>query len=328
MTDTGTGTGPQVTVAVVSYETADLLRRCLLSFEADVRSGVADVWVVDNGSTDGSAEVVADEFEWAHLIRSDQNLGFGAAVNRVAGRSGTKWLVAANADVALEPGALLALVGSAGPRDGIVAPTLVMPDGLVQHSVHPFPTIGLALLVNLGLVGRSQGLAERLLIEGAWDPSRPRCVDWAHGALLAIRRDAFEEVGGFDERQWMYAEDLDLAWRCAEAGWTTAYTPAARARHEVSAAAARAFADQEARHYAASYAWMARRRGVAYARVYAAVGWVSAALGMALLVPAARVFPARWADAMARRRRYARLHRIGLRRKKELLAGGERPAIP
>src|ERR671925_1995732 len=100
---------PMVTVAVVSWNTRDLLDRCLRSLEPEVARGMAEVWVVDNASMDGSAEMVRDRFDWVRLVASEENLGFGRAVNVVARRTATEWLAPANADVALRPGALEAL---------------------------------------------------------------------------------------------------------------------------------------------------------------------------------------------------------------------------
>src|SRR4051794_8303335 len=99
--------GPRITVAVVSYNTRELLVRCLTSLSGDDR---LDVWVVDNASADGSAAAVRSGFPAVSLVARDDNLGFGRAVNLVAARAGDwDWLAVANADVALEPGAVDAL---------------------------------------------------------------------------------------------------------------------------------------------------------------------------------------------------------------------------
>src|SRR5437588_11036854 len=82
-TDSTTSHSPPVTVAIVSWNTSDLLRACLASLRPDVSAGLADVWVVDNASTDGSADVARSEFPWAHVVASTENLGFGPAVNLV-----------------------------------------------------------------------------------------------------------------------------------------------------------------------------------------------------------------------------------------------------
>src|SRR5919109_4551083 len=104
---------PMVTVAVVSWNTRDLLDRCLRSLEPEVDRGLAEVWVVDNASTDGSAEMVRQRFPWASLMASEENLGFGRAVNLVAGNTSSQWLAIANADIAVRPGAIDALLEAA-----------------------------------------------------------------------------------------------------------------------------------------------------------------------------------------------------------------------
>jgi GT2 family glycosyltransferase len=100
---------PEVAVAIVSWNTRDLLRRCLESLATEVDSGRCEVWVVDNASSDGSAAMVRDEFPWVRLEASDENLGFGPAINLVARRTDTPWIGVANADIALQPGAIDAL---------------------------------------------------------------------------------------------------------------------------------------------------------------------------------------------------------------------------
>jgi len=277
-----------VTVAVVSWNTREELRACLQSLAADAGTGLIDVHVVDNASGDGSAAMSSAEFPWATTVALGHNAGFGPAVNLVAERTGSPWLLAANADIALTPQALPALL-DAGERDpgaGILAPRLLHPDGSTQHSVHPFPTLALTLAFNLGLARRR---GDALTLEGCWDPERPRLVDWAIGACLLIRRTAFEQAGGFDPAQWMYAEDLDLAWRATAAGWHTRYVPAAVVNHAGGAATTQAWGSAaDERWLRSTYAWMLRRRGPVVTRTYAALNL---------------------AGALARRdRRWSRLH--------------------
>ena len=260
----------EVTVSVVSYNTRPLLERCL----ASLAPTGADVWVVDNGSTDGSREIVPAD----RLIAPERNLGYGAAVNLVAARTSSPWLVASNADVVVGPGALDALVAAAGPRTGAVAPRLVLPDGSTQHSVLPFPTIGFTAAFAAGLTSAVPRLGDRWCVPGRWDPSRARDVPWAVGAFLLLRRAAFEEIGGFDERQWLFAEDLDLGWRLSRAGWSTRYEPSAVIHHDESAATAAAFGSgRTERTQAATYDWLRRRRGRAVAITLAALNVAGAA---------------------------------------------------
>ena len=307
----------RVAVAVVSWNTLELLRRCVASLEADHDAGLASVWVVDNGSSDGSAEMVKDEFGWATLVTPGENLGFGRAVNLVAERSRERWIAPANADIEFRPGALAALLqaGERDPQAGSIAPRLEMADGATQHSVHRFPTPALGLMVGLGLYRIVPGLGDRLCIDAFWDPSRPRRVDWAHGALLVCRREAFEQVGGFDAAQWMYAEDIDLAWRMRKAGWTTIYVPDAMIRHEVSAATAKAFGDErDARHLDAAYRWMERRQGRLAARVYAIENVLGSMARVVALTVASALSRKRFAGRRDRAHRNLALHRAAMRR--------------
>jgi N-acetylglucosaminyl-diphospho-decaprenol L-rhamnosyltransferase len=284
-----------------------------------VEAGRAEVWVVDNASSDGSAATARRAAPWAHVVESGTNLGFGRAINLVARRTDTPWLLAANADVALEPGALAALLEAGRhPRVGCVAPRLLREDGSTEHSVHPFPTVPFTLAFNLGLHRASRRIADRLCLEGAWDSERPRAVPWAIGACLLLRRAAFDEVGGFDERQWLYAEDLDLAWRLHERGWVTRYEPRSRVRHRSGAATAAAFGpDRSGRFMAATYALLARRRGPARMWATAALNIAGAACRVAWMTPLAIAF-GRWRAPREQSRRWLRAHARGLR----LAAGG------
>lgn len=277
-----------------------------------MRAGRAEVWVVDNASSDGSPEMVASDFPWVSLIASDENLGYGPAINRVAERTDSEWIAPANEDIELEPGALERLLecGAQHPDAAVIAPRLVLPDGTTQHSVHAFPTIGRTALWAAGVEQLSPRLAERLCAFGAWDPDRPREVPWAIATFLLIRRSAFDAAGGFDDEQWMHAEDLDLAWRLAQAGWRTRYEPRAVVRHVGSAATKQAFgADLEPRWWAATYRTVAQRRGLG-------VAWVVAALNMA---GALVRLPFVSRERRGRLRTWTRIHRQGLRSRRSLM---------
>jgi len=316
-------------VAVVSWNTRELLSRCLRSLEAAVHEGHASVWVVDNASTDGSAELVGREAPWATLVQSGENLGFGPAVDLVAARTDSPWLAPANADVALTPGALEALMEAAqDPGVAVVAPRLVLPDGRTQHSVFPFPTVPFTVAFNLGMHRLSRRLGDRLCLEGYWDSDRPRTVDWAIGAFLLIRRSAFQAVGGFDAQQWMYAEDLDLGWRLALAGYRTWYEPGASVLHDESAATSLAFGDQKvAQFMAATYDVLARRRGAVRARTTAAVSCLGAAARIAWMTPLAWRAE-RWRRERDLNRMWLAAHRQGLRARASHPRGLERARPP
>src|SRR6185437_10283145 len=304
-------------IAVVSWNTRELLRRCLRSLEPEVLAARAQVWVVDNGSTDGSRELVREEFPFAELVEPDANLGFGPAVNLVARLSGSDWVAPANADIELFPGALERLleVGCSDPRIGCVAPRLVLPDDSTQHSVYRFPGPVVALATHAALPRLSPGLADRFCLLGGWDPERPRDVDWPLGAFLIVRRQAWEQIGGFDDSQWMFAEDLDLGWRLAQAGWRRLYEPSARVRHYESAATGAAFgAGRTARTMEATYDWMVRRRGRGMTRATASIATGAMALQLGVTAPLARVAPRRFSSRRDRARFWVGIPRYGLRR--------------
>ncbi len=271
--------------------------------------------MVDNHSRDGSADMVRERFTWARLVQAERNLGFGPAINLVAERTATPWLLATNADVELSQGALDALLqrGEDDRRAGIVAPRLILPDGTTQHSVYSFPTLLFTLGFNLGLAGLSGRIADRLALEGRWDPDRPRTVDWAIGACLLVRRTAWDAVGGFDPDQWMYAEDLDLGWRMAAANWHTRFEPAAIVRHHGAAAASQRWGDETAREWLPStYAWMLQRRGPLVMRTSALVNALGAAARAAIYTLPAFFAAREYRGRMGTNLAWMRLHLANL----------------
>jgi len=307
---------PLVSVAVVSWNTRELLRRCLESFAPEVESGRCEVWVVDNASTDGSPEMVRGEFPWVQLEASRENLGFGPAVNLVARRTSAPWVGVANADIALRPGAIDALLAaaSADPESGAIAPRLLLPDGSTQHSVFTFPTIASTLVIATGAGRALPSVGERNLLIGMFDADHARRVPWAIAAFLLVRREAWDAIGGFDEHQWMYAEDLDIGWRLHKAGWQTRYEPRAEVEHESSASTDQAWGDagKTERWQRSTYAWMLRRMGAPRTRAVAAIQIAGQLARLLWLEPAARIAPARWQRRRDAARWWIRLHRAGL----------------
>jgi len=311
-----TVSSPQVTVAIVSWNTRALLGRCLESFAPEVASGRVELWVVDNASSDGSAELVSEQFPWVRLIASPENLGFGRAVNLVALQTSSQWLATANADMALRPGALdrLLVTGARDQGAGAVAPSLILADGTTQHSVFGFPTIPFSFLLATGAYRLNATIADRLAFEGRWDKDKARRVPWAVAAFLLIRREAWDEVGGFDERQWMYAEDLDLGWRLRKAGWATRYEPQAAVDHESAAATTQLFGPELPPHWQRStYGFIARRRGVGYVWAVALLNFAGALARWAWVAPRSVARPHRYRELRRAHARWAVVHLKALR---------------
>jgi GT2 family glycosyltransferase len=185
----------------------------------------------------------------------------------------------------------------------------VVPGGGTQHSVYAFPTLPFTLAFNLGLGGLSARLADRMTLEGRWNPDRARRVDWAIGAFLLVRRAAWDAAGGFDPGQWMYAEDLDLGWRAANAGWQTRYEPSAAVRHRVAAATAQVWGgERQVVWQRSTYAWMLRRRGPLIMRTVALVNTLGAGFRAALLAPAAVFLGGEWRAKCRANWHWTRLH--------------------
>lgn len=225
-------TVPAVTVIVVSWNTRDLLARCLESLASTAADLDVEVAVVDNGSTDGSLDMLRSRFPRARVLANSENVGFGRAVNQAARASNAPYLLLLNSDAALSPGALASLlaVAESHPRAGLVGACIRNPDGTFQGSYAPFPNLGREFLILSGL-GR--------LLFGSWYPSRGpwmsrqlQAVDWVSGACVLVRRAAFDALGGFDEGYFLQGEEMDLCFRMRGKGWNVWYQPDAKAVHE------------------------------------------------------------------------------------------------
>ncbi len=219
---------------MVTWNTRDLSVSALRAL-LDTDQGVElRVLVRDNASSDGTPEAIRAEVPEAELDAGRENLGFGAAMNTLIARSTAPWFFCLNSDAWPDPGALATLVAAAQahPRAAAIAPRLERPDGELELSTLPFPSARIAAVLDLGLhrFMSPQHKAD-LLLEGWWRHDRPRAVDWAVGAALLFPRAALEVVGGFDERFFMYAEDLEWGWRAHRLGYETWFEPAAIVRH-------------------------------------------------------------------------------------------------
>jgi len=271
-------------IVVVNWNTRDELECCLRSLAVSASSGIVTVTVVDNGSTDGSREVVSSRYPWVTLLCPSTNLGFGPAVNLGAAGGSAPWVVAANADIEIVEWPLERVLEDMDRHISVVAPQVRRTTGVLEESVYRFPSVWATLAANLGL-HRIDHRVGRWLTSGGWRPNREGRVDWAVGACLLIRRPAFEAVHGFSNEQWMYAEDLDLCYRLAGCGQATMYTPEIVVLHHHGASTEQAFgaAEGTAAVTGAYYDWLEARRGRA---VKWAVGIITLSGAIARLVPA------------------------------------------
>lgn len=237
---------PRVDVGVVTWNTRDLTVRALRELLDSDQGCDLRLLVHDNASTDGTPEALREHVPEADVEVGESNVGFAAGVNRILARSDAPWFVTLNSDAWPEPGALRRLVDAAGrhPRAALVAPRLERPDGMLEHSTYPFPSVGVAAFTAVAGQRWWKHRARHLLLEGAWPHDEEVAVDWAVGAAWLMRRQAIDEVGGLDERFFMYVEDVEWCHRVRQHGWEVWFTPEAIVRHVGNASGAQKFADR------------------------------------------------------------------------------------
>ncbi len=221
----------QISVIIVNWNTRELLAQCLAAVFANPAPPAFEVWVVDNGSTDGSPEMVAARYPDVKLIKNARNGGFSHANNQVLKQITAPYALLLNPDAILQPGALSSMWTwmEAHPAAGVVGPTLVNPDGSFQAAGNDFPGLITQWLIIAGL-------AHRLL--GPYFPSHGPSqtetavrTDWMGGACLLARTQAIQTVGNLDEEFFMYSEETDWCYRMWQAGWEVYWLPKARCVH-------------------------------------------------------------------------------------------------
>lgn len=263
-----------VDIGIVTYGARDVAMAAIGQL-LDV-AGDARVLVHDNASPDGTADAIAAAHPSVEVHCNPVNVGFAAGMNQLLARSTAPWLLALNPDAWPEPGAIDRLVkaGDAHPRAAAVAPLVLRPDGALEHSVQPLPSLRVAAVCAIGGY-------ERLLRR-----DRPGDVGWAVGAALLLRRAAVADIGGFDERLFLFAEDLEWCWRAHERGWTIRFEPAAVVRHVGGASASPVYGRRRTRaHLHNTYRVFRQRRGRLATAAYRALN----VLGCARLYVLARL---------------------------------------
>ncbi|SON60434.1 N-acetylglucosaminyl-diphospho-decaprenol L-rhamnosyltransferase [Mycobacterium simulans] len=257
-------------VVAVTYSPGPHLERFLASLSMATERPVG-VLLADNGSTDGTPEAAVERYPNVRLLPTGGNLGYGTAVNRTVAQLGREgpgsdevwvddWVIVANPDVQWGPGSIDALLDAAArwPRAGALGPLIRDPDGSVYPSARHLPSLvrGSMHAVLGPFWPRNPWTAayrqERL------EPSE-RSVGWLSGSCLLVRRSAFNQVGGFDERYFMYMEDVDLGDRLGKAGWLSIYVPSAEVLHHKGHSTGRDPASHLAAHHKSTYIFLADR---------------------------------------------------------------------
>jgi N-acetylglucosaminyl-diphospho-decaprenol L-rhamnosyltransferase len=225
---------------VVDHDTGSLLGECVRSLLSD---GASTVVVVENGAPGSAAAGLAalrstDPTPGVVLVRPERNVGFGAGVNRglavLAGRSpAPDYVLVSNSDLRVHPGALAALRAALEERRAwaLVGPRIFTEEGDVYPSVRRFPSFVDAAGHALLALFRPENRFTRRYNPGTPEGAGVVEAGWISGSCFLARRDALEELGGFDEAYFMYAEDMDLCWRAHHAGWGVGFAGAAGVTH-------------------------------------------------------------------------------------------------
>jgi len=253
-----------VPVVTVTYSPGPHLERFLASLSLATDRPV-EVLLADNGSTDGTPQTALERYPNVRLFETGANLGYGTAVNLAVERLGEigaadDWVIVANPDVQWGPGSIDALLDAANrwPRAGALGPLIRDPDGSVYPSARHLPS-----LVRGGMHAVLGPFWKRNPWTAAYRQERlepsERPVGWLSGSCLLLRRSAFRQVGGFDERYFMYMEDVDLGDRLGRAGWCSVYVPSAEVLHHRGHSTGHDPASHLTAHHQSTYIFLADR---------------------------------------------------------------------
>jgi N-acetylglucosaminyl-diphospho-decaprenol L-rhamnosyltransferase len=257
----------ELVVVTVTYSPGPHLDR-FLSTLSHATDRAVTVIMADNGSTDGAPEEAVLRYPNVRLLRTGANLGYGTAVNHAVARylsdeefeGDPEYFIVANPDVLWGPDSIDALLEAAArwPRAGALGPLIRDPDGSVYPSARHQPSLirgGMHAVV--GPVWKSNPWTAAYRQERL-EPSE-RSVGWLSGSCLLLRREAFDAVRGFDERYFMYMEDVDLGDRLSRAGWLNVYVPTAEVLHDKGHSTGRDPARNLAAHHMSTYTFLADR---------------------------------------------------------------------
>ncbi|MCA1821578.1 MAG: glycosyltransferase family 2 protein [Pseudonocardia sp.] len=252
--------GPELAIVTVTYSPGDTLETFLDSV-VKATSRPLRVLLADNGSTDGAPERAAGR-DGVQLLRIGENVGYGTAANRAVAECEPQvgWVVVANPDIEWHPGSLDELLAAAQrwPRAGALGPLIRQPDGQVYPSARLLPALGR---------GTGHAVLGPLWPDNPWTAAYrqsdtalgERTAEWLSGSCLLLRRAAFESVGGFDTRYFMYFEDVDLGDRLGRAGWFNVYVPTAEVTHVGGHATSRVSGPMLVEHHHSTYRYLADR---------------------------------------------------------------------
>jgi len=220
----------QISIIIVNWNTRELLVDCIESIYASPPEGEFDIWIVDNYSSDGSPAMIRESYPDVNFIENDENVGFGKANNQALRKSQGDYVLLLNPDTVVKTNAISELINflDNNPDAGIAGARLINPDGTLQISAFPFPTLfrefwrmfyldSVVYLSNYPMKN--------------WNKDQAREVDTLLGACMLIRREAINQFGLFDEEYFIYSEEVDLCVRLKKGGWRLYWVPGAVVIH-------------------------------------------------------------------------------------------------
>ena len=272
------GAGMDLSVIIVNWNTRELVLESLRSLHGTTGGLSIEVFVVDNGSSDGSVESIRTAFPRVVLVQNTKNIGFARANNQVLGRARGRYILLLNTDGILQGDAVAVLLEfmEKTPEAGIAGPQLVNPDGTKQNSFDNFPTL-LSEGLNKSLLRML--FPERFPSKRLSFPS-PIEVESVIGACLMVRRDAVDEVGPMDEDYFFFMEETDWCYRMRERGWRVYLVPQARVVHLQGGTAGRVKAQARVEYYRSRYLFFKKNRGSLQAGVLTGILLLKLSIGL------------------------------------------------
>ena len=257
--------GMDLSVIIVNWNTRQLVLESLQSLYGAIGDFSMEVFVVDNGSSDGSVEAIRPAFPRVILVENRKNIGFAKANNGALRRARGKYFLFLNTDVILQGDAVAALLEfmEKTPQAGIVGAQLLNPDGTKQNSFDNFPTL-LSEGLNKSLLRMffpNRFPSKRLSL------SSPIAVESVIGACMMVRKDAVDEVGPMDEDYFLFMEETDWCYRVRERGWRVYLVPQAQAVHLQGGTADRVKVQAKLEYYRSRYSFFKKHRGTLQAGV-------------------------------------------------------------
>jgi hypothetical protein len=223
-----------ISIIIVSWNAKKYLLECLQALAHETANREVEIFVVDNASSDGSPELVIEQFPHVKLIRNGPNLGFAKANNIAIKQSGYKYVFFINSDVTVQEGCIDRMIAymAAHPEIGILGPKIIDQFGRTQRSCMEFSTLWNTFCNALALY---RLFPESKLFAGQmmtyWPHSMICHVEVINGCFWMVRREALDQVGLLDESHFIYGEDIDWCKRFHKAGWKVVFFPAAQAIH-------------------------------------------------------------------------------------------------